>query len=333
MNELIERISDSYGIEGLSIHSKDNLGILSENHVLISNDGTKYFLKKYRFENVKKVELIHQVKQFFYSKGIPVILPIKTKVGSTFYTFEGGTYALFPFVEGVVIGKGELKTPNSKSMGGILAKVHLAGKGHSIPGVEVENIGRDKNEFLVKVENILDIISDKTCKDSYDEQAEYILNKRIDTVSRLSGSEYTAQLVNDHLLHGDYHNYNVFFDKEGEVTEVFDWEKSKIGPRGWELARSIDLCCFDTGYETQHFDVAKAFLKAYALIYPISKDEFATGFGYYNYTQIFSNWIESEHYLNNNHKPDAFMERNIKRFDYFSDCLDEVISELSSVLT
>lgn len=73
-------------------------GYLSRNYVLHS-DEQRYFLKQYRPE-LKKDDLtaIHAAKSYFAKAKIPIILPLQTHLGTTFFRLNKCFVSLFPLV-------------------------------------------------------------------------------------------------------------------------------------------------------------------------------------------------------------------------------------------
>ena len=56
------------------------------------------------------------------------------------------------------------------------------------------------------------------------------------------------ELKNDHLIQGDYHTGNLFFDNYNHVSSVFDFEKARYAPRVFELVRSLIHIFFHNDY-------------------------------------------------------------------------------------
>lgn len=55
------------------------------------------------------------------------------------------------------------------------------------------------------------------------------------------------------FIHGDIHNYNLGYNKKGELTGVFDFERARIAPRSYEMAQFLwqDLCLDDPQQKSQ----------------------------------------------------------------------------------
>ncbi|MEI7777555.1 MAG: phosphotransferase [bacterium] len=289
-------------------------GFLSTNYIIENYEKLphkKYFLKKYRFNKKDKIEEIHSIKKYFSEKDIPVILPIPNKEGKTYFEWraeEGKSfYALFPFVEGIHFSRDNFSNMVIASLAETLGKIHLAGKDYKGPASQAFKL-KSPEDLQTEIQKYLDIIKSKTNKDPFDLLAEKTLSLKLELLSGLGYSFEDTGLTSDHLIHGDYHNKNVFFDSKGKVTAVFDFEKSGMGPRVFELWRSID-----------YSDRTKAeqYIRSYGKIYPITEDELARGLRLYYLKLISSLWIEKAHYVDGNFRTDSFLETQYSSLKYF----------------
>lgn len=325
MNNLIKQINELYG---LGVHSSERVtkGFLSENHILFHGD-KKYFLKRYRFDNKEKIEEIHSVKKYFAEGGIPIILPIIHKEGNTFFFFNRGYFALFPFVEGKHLERGLLSDTATVSFGETLGRMHLLGKKSTLP--VKKKLGLNSQEKALEIiKEIESRIKGKKELDNFDELA----IKNIEMKKRLMLSnpftEKDLELSNDHLTHGDYLNTNVFFDDNDKVSSVFDLEKVRYAPRAHELFRSLNYCFLDGEITKKKLRKAGLYLDSYLKIYPMSKAEISMGLKLFYLTLIRGLWVENEHYLKNNNRVDEFLLKDFERIKYLSENFNELENEL-----
>ena len=303
MQTLLTQIENLYDISNLIDAQKVEKGALSENHI-ISNSTTKYFLKKYRFTDESRIKEVHEAKNFFAQGGIPVILPIPTKEGQTYFSFEGSFYALFPFVEGKQFERGELTPKAITSMAQMLARIHLIGKTSTLSNTDSFKM-MSREAFLTKYDLIQVEIDKITIPTEFDFLAKKCmdLKKKIVTENILTTDDLV--LPNDYLIHGDYLDHNLFFNEDDEVIYVFDFEKVMYAPRAYELWRSL-----------MYSEVDKdTYIKAYRKIYPISDDELKKGFALYCLKQSRILWTESEHYLKGNLRVDQFLVSEYERLE------------------
>jgi len=325
MNTLIQEINKLYGLNVFSFE-KVTKGCLSENHIL--NDGVKrYFLKKYRFDNKEKIEEIHSVKKYFSDGGIPVILPIKNMEGKTYFIFEEGYYAIFPFVSRRQLDRGLLKDKAVISLGEMLARIHLLGKNANI-SIKGDFKDWNKKKALDKIE-LIEVEIKKVIKlTELDNLFIENLNLKKNLINKNLLTQIDTYLPADHLIHGDYLDHNVFFDDQDQVSDVFDFEKTNYSPRTYELFRSMMYAFIGSEVTKQDVAKMKLYLNSYLNVYPTSKEELSRGLRLYYAKNIHSIWIESEHYLENNNRVDGFIQSDISRIKYLSSNFSNFEKEL-----
>lgn len=323
MQELLLKIKKCYGLE-LTFLEKVTKGYLSENYIL-TDGASKYFLKKYRFEDQKRIEEIHSVKKYFAHGGIPVILPSNLASQETFFVYGGAYYTLFPFVNGKQYERGSLTVAPVSSLGAMLGHIHLVGKDAPILTEKQFNFKiDDKEKILEKVESILEIITTKKTLDDFDKVAIKNIELKKQLIISNSFVKNDMDLPSDHLIHGDYLDHNVFFDKEDKVSHVFDFEKTTHAPRVFELLRSMVYSLLSESVTSRDLKLAKIYLQAYKDVYPISKKELETGLQLFWLRLFHSFWVESEHYLKGNNRVDLFLYSDYARIKYFSEHFDDV---------
>lgn len=306
-------------------------GYLSRNFIL-DNRGEKFFLKQYRFDSVEKIAEIHRAKFFFARGGIPVILPLKTLNGEYFFEEAGKFYALFPFVDGRIIPRAERSPHAIESAARMLAKIHLLSKDGFSVIVQDEAKEWDKEKSLEESSRIQEKIDALNTKSDFDYLALHVLEYKRKIVEANTTQYRELGLINDHLIHGDYHGNNIFYDEHDEVRYVFDLEKTKRSPRILEVVRCIDYMCFSGHYDEKRFHDACIFLAAYSGQYSIERDELARGLHAYFLKNSHSLWIEREHYINNNTRVDCFLEQELRFLTYCSKHLDLLTRRLVKAL-
>lgn len=330
--ELIAYISEIYNIPTLSEKSGEvTAGTLSVSTVLW-NGKDRFFLKQYRDQFTEdRVKDVHHVKQYFSDGGIPVILPLQTRLGSTYFTFGGHMYALFPFINETHLDRSDMPQKAMENMAIMLGKIHLLGKNSSI------KINRtfkpwNKQKMLDIAEKIDAIIKGKKSHDDFDTLAKEDIDIKVELVKKNTKVFEDFNIGELHLTHGDYHDHNLFFNDKEDITHVFDFEKTDMSPRCYELIRSMHFTCLDGNITDEKIENAKLYLKAYNTAYPISKDEFSQGMQVYFLKMIHSLWILEEYYLGNNYRPSIFLAKNIDTLKYMQVHLDELTKKLASVL-
>ena len=321
MQPLLNQVSELYELNPLDYIEKVTKGYLSENHI-ISDKNKKYFLKKYRFNNEERIKQIHSVKQFFNEKGIPVIMPLSTSNGSTFFSYNKGFYTLFPFINKKQLTRGEPTKPAIISMAKTLAKMHLYGKDSVI---KIDNTFNpwNKEESLHNISLVMGKIKSIKHKTNFDKLALKIilLKKKIIVENEIKYEQFNFS--NDYLVHGDYVDQYIFLNDNDEIAYIFDFEKAQYSPRFPELFRSMMNSFLSGEINEENIKRAKLYLNTYCSIYPMPPKEIEINFKVYYLKTVHGLWVEVEHYLNNNNRADEFLKPNFEKILYFSKNLDK----------
>jgi len=328
MKKLIEKIHQSYPeLEIEKFFGKVAGGYLSDNYA-VGNNQKKYFLRQYRSQyDEARVQSMHRVKKFFDENGIPIIPPIETSQGKTFFEFESRFYALFPFIEEKTIEASDLSERSIKSIGKMLAKIHLLSK-NGFPNLTEERASEFDKEKCLKIgEEIKAIVDDIKNPTNFDKMAQKQVNYKIDLIKKNQIKFSDLGLKFDHIIHGDFHSLNLFYDENGEVKYVYDLEKAVVSPRSFEIARAVDYICLGE-FGSENIKKAKIFIAAYRSVYPISSSEIRTGMLFWYLKNIHSFWIEEAHYLNNNFRTDVFYPIQDKKLKYYEKHFDQMIAEI-----
>lgn len=325
MDELLKQINELYG---LKVHSFEKVtkGSLSENHVLVEGD-KKYFLKRYRFDKKEKIEEVHLAKKYFSDGGIPVILPIVNNENKTFFCFENGYFALFPFISDKEIERGTLPDEAIISLGEMLGRIHLLGKIAKLP-ISDKFKTWEKEKMLTHIKLIEAEINKKEILSDFDKLAMKNIKMKRELLCGVLEEYSNLNMPSDHLIHGDYLDTNVFFNDDNEVSYVFDFEKLKYAPRLYELFRSA-MYDFLYGEVTEEkIREAKLYIESYMNVYPTRVSELKEGLKFYYVKTAHGLWVEYEHYLKNNNRVDQFLITDFQRVKYLSENLEELERKL-----
>ena len=328
---VLEKIRSLYPIaQEASFLESVTEGFLSRN-VILQTPKLKLFLKEYGSPERNTVEEIHKAKIFFATRGIPAILPYVNEEQTTIFTHQDRQYALFPFVEGRIIRRSERTPKAHSSAGSMLARIHLAGReDHSDIDVP-EQKSWDQEEFLEKAATIEECISRLPELSEYDLLALRSIEFKQGLARVNPITPDMLGIKNDHLIHGDYHGRNIFYNADDEVSHVFDFEKTCRAPRAFEIARALDFMCFAPHYHEEGFAFAQYFLRAYNEVYPLPKDELVQGIMKFYLRSVHSLWPMTEHYLLQNTRTDSLLESQTLRVEYYSKHLESHLERITSV--
>ncbi len=319
INQIISKINQLSDTNIISSQRVEK-GFLTENFIL-SDGKNRYFLKKYRSNNPERINEIHVVKKYFADGDIPVVLPVSQQDEKTFFEYDKAYYALFPFVESKHIERNEISDKAINSLGKMLGRIHLLGKESRLIVNDYFKV-KDKEDVLKRIDEILFRISQTNTQNSFDRVAVDNLQLKRQLILKNSFTIDNLALKIDHLIHGDYHEQNIFFDNKDNVKWVFDFEKTNYSPRTFELFRSMVLLFLSDDVSEVDLNNARKYLKAYASIYPISDDEIRRGLQLYFVKIIHGIWVETEHYINGNTRVDQFLFNDFNKIKYLSENLD-----------
>jgi Ser/Thr protein kinase RdoA (MazF antagonist) len=305
-------------------------GYLSSNWIIHTPENI-FFLKKYRSKfSPKEILAIHEVMRLFEAEGIPTINPLPTRNEQTVLGYNNGLYSLFPYVSGNSIRRDELEAVHLAALGTMLALIH--DKGTLLPhprDLAIFN-GWDRTLFLEHINEIKKIQSAKPDLDEFDravhEAIEYKLSHIFGDL-RLPEDFFFSEYV---VMHGDFHEQNVFFDDQALITHVFDWEKTAYGPRAFEFVRSLYLICIaaDNINAEQAFARAKIFFDAYQKRLPITEEEFRTAVEFYYVDQFYSIWIERLHYQESISVADKLLKESVSRIQFLEQYREEFVRRM-----
>jgi homoserine kinase type II len=298
INVLIGKFSELKS--GITASEKMDKGYLSENFVITSG-GNKYFLKCYRFRERDRIDDAHKAKFFFASKGIPVILPIENIEGDTVTQIEDKYVSLFPFVIGMQFITKDSMIPADvpRHLGAMLGSIHKASES-GYPEINQKFEPWNKENFYRSADAILDIINNKKELTDFDRKAKEAIEFKKGRVKEEWLLFEKMKDLRTGLIHGDYHDGNVFFDEAGNITHVFDLEKACIAPYVFEIVRAVQYSrCTEYNREGSEKHVAE-FLRGYREERSVSSDELNQGIELFYQREIHGLWVEKEHYLKNN---------------------------------
>ncbi|OGL95063.1 hypothetical protein A2348_04835 [Candidatus Uhrbacteria bacterium RIFOXYB12_FULL_58_10] len=270
-------------------------GYMCHNYRMTTDQGI-YFLKQYRNKISTIVHEIKYAEEFFSSQGFPVIMPIEDRSGRRAFWVDDHWLSIFPFVDGYVPALREIDMTLVEHVGDMLAHFHKAGL--KFPDRHFQPLRLwSRRKFFMEYAELEYELARIASPSELDRQIAVSLQKKAELVRHNSVDLQDIQLPYDCLLHGDFIYPNMFVTPSHEITHVYDFEKAVIGPRAYELARSLIINCFDDGDTEQNYELGRAFLRAYRARLPISFDEFDKGVHLFMINLRHSNWIESRYLI------------------------------------
>lgn len=339
MNSItLKKVNKLFDLPSLSYVGKAKGGFLSDNYVLTSKT-SKYFLKKYRNSVGNRLPIISETEEFFANQDIPIILPIKTRTGKSYFEIDNEYYSLYPFVKakGFDHKKDNLTPAMAKSIASNLALIHkLSGKSRTSLSKERINEWDPKKVFSTAAiedfrnyaDKVRSTINKKRTKTTFDKVVLDILSLKESIANTFPKRITIKGLGKNHVVHGDYHAQNLFFDANDQVIHIFDLEKTETRPRSTELVRSMFIICFNSYFTNKQYNLAKTYLKAYNDIYPINKSEVESAIRFMFYKHTLNLWIEKGHYLNDYKRADILLPGEFRFLKYLSKNMEVLIKRL-----
>lgn len=313
-------------------------GYLSQNWVITAGNN-RYFLKQYRFDDVERVAAAHAALFHFHRAGLPAILPLATREDQRICTTADRHYTLFPFVAGRQLCRGALPIVAIQSMGTMLGRLHRAGHNVRLPQLRQWRLKADRSLFVADASAILERIIQQPTLTPFDLLAEQTVRLQLALVEQTPMDLAVSALQPDHLIHGDYHDSNLFFNKADDVAYLFDWEKAEIAPREVELVRALLFTCFSNPnnfrgtFLPPNFEQAALFLSAYHSQYSIEPERFIEALRIRYWGSLCSLWVVTEHYLYQNTRVDPFLESTLAEISYFAEHLPQMIDWFRSLVS
>jgi|GEM_PF-1075757 len=315
--KLCDMLKELYGLSSVADFRATGGGFTTEN--FLCSDGTNtYFLKRYHTPDMSRLHDIMAAYACFSRGGIPIITPIRNAQGDDCFFLDESWWSVFPFVAGIKKRGEELTERDVQKLGGLLAAIHRVGM--DCPPADIQPIALwNKNVFLSEKHALEYAYTHLASKQDVDEMA--FENVQIQDRFLRDHHDYLSDisLINHSLIHGDFTHNNVFFKPDGEILATFDLDKTCLAPRGYEVARSVFITCFDHAWDASSFRLAHAFLRAYLAAYPMNFAEFHDGLHAYVSHFMHMTWLEKKILVDRSKQHAALMRSSTVRVKHLSE--------------
>lgn len=318
----LERLCREFSL-GIAIRIDENHeGVLNRNYVLTTDKG-KYFIKSVRDQRKSDIPYIAAVEELMHIRGVPAVCMRTSSDDKKYVEYDSHVYTVYDFLESDRTHK--YLTSDFHTMGKMLGNVHRAGSAN-IPNFLKEKVFKEKSRegILNNLTSYKQQIESKERLQEIDRQFLEYIDLKMDILSKLDTG---TKLPNDTLVHGDYHTRNLLINNRREVIGICDWEKAEMAPRAYELARSVQLACFNGESEEEPhiyeedfaIKAARNFISGYSFVYPISTDEMLLGFEARFRRTVSTFWIEDAYYFRNDSRSNKFIAHEMRQIRDFSD--------------
>ena len=243
-DELLRR----YGLGASLDVQPAGAGLLNQNLIATTAGGT-YFLKGYRYVEPAPLAREHGVIAFAAGAGLPAVVPLSAPGGQTFLRVGGRLWAVFPRVEDRQVGPAGLSPAHAGAMGRALGRVHLALA--RFPPTEATRypprLVWDSARAGAEMREYEEAIGRFPALTPFDQHALSSFAYRRTLLAAGVPPRAAFAGLPEQMLHGDFHEGNLFFGPDGEVSGVIDWELASVGPRALEIVRALDVSLRATG--------------------------------------------------------------------------------------
>src|SRR5216117_3352490 len=215
-------------------------------------------------------ELLRANKIFHHlpRHGFPAPAPLRTKAGSTIATINGEHYAVYPFVHGRAMVRGNARQ---------VAEAGAAlGSYHRIMAEYPRRMSRSEEPFPSRFQDRLDLFTENV--ESLDGQPaalgieaslDYFKDSLLDIELSLLRLPY--ENLPKLTIHGDYRRQNILFQGD-RLAAVIDFHRSRLEARPLDLAIALGDILPRTS-NGHALSLVRNFIKSYQRIQPLSADE------------------------------------------------------------
>ncbi len=308
----LQAVCTAFDIGTLEKYERLAEGVLNLNYKLYTNHGT-YFTKGIRSKKQDSIHLVAKIERLMKDASVPAVAMMSTRTGDLFADIDGQRFTLYPFVESD--RSHSYSEEDYHRMGKELARIHKV-TAESVPSdLDLKSI---KNNDIQETSEILKSFKERILIKDIQDETDALFLKYINLkLGILDALKDSLEIFDhkSHILHGDYHSGNLLIDKDSrEIVGICDWEKTELGSRAYEVARSAILFFEDLETEIGQF---RAFIQGYQSQYPISRQELIDGFTFRAKAMVKSKWMEDLYYNNGDTRSNHFVEKDIERLQFF----------------
>ncbi|MGH2609457.1 MAG: phosphotransferase enzyme family protein, partial [Tepidiformaceae bacterium] len=289
---------------GLTLQQPPRLGaesVLNENYEVDTDAGPR-FLRFVREDRTEQRVLLEQaLTSHAAAAGIPVVRPTVID-GAPFIRLGGELVQLYPWVEG---RHGGLTDADAQAMGEMHARLHSALVAFDHPDLRrrVSGVAWDTERSIAVLSRIDDLIRyyPSPPPESLRVQERLRLQLALLESPEARPAADFADLPQQ-ACHGDYHNRNVLFERDGGIVAVLDWEVANLMSPAYEVVRAL---CF-SGYLEQPF--LDAYLAGYVSRGHLSGADCERGIEMWWQSRIHSHWALERRFIHGDRRVERFFD-------------------------
>lgn len=244
----------------------DRRGTMNRTWRVSTADGC-FALRRYRHRDRDRVRREHALLDFVADAGVPAPRPIPLAGGGSVLEADGRLHALFPWMPGRPVGRGNLTLQHLAAAGECLARVQAALATAPAALVRPRPRPRPVEEALAALDRYERTILALSAPEETDRWLLERLRGRRDWIRERRDSELDRfAALPASPSHGDFHEANLLFEGD-RISAVLDWEKAMLAPPAWDAERFLALV---TDYEPA---ASRAFLAPWLAARPTTTEE------------------------------------------------------------
>lgn len=304
MTDVPVRLLTDWGIHEPVRVRRPESGTMNETWLLEWPSGHAVLRRHRRFVRAD-IELEHRVLGHAHSRGIPCPRIIPTRQGNPLVEDDGRFYSLYTWAPGCQVRRGQLDAGKARSMGSMLGRIHLALA--DLPGgPEAHDPISPVRHTLRRIEQLLKLARDRPDQDRVRGVIDQLTarSRWLSTQGDLLPPHTSA---GTQVIHGDYHDTNVFFE-HGRVSCVIDWDKARREIPARELVRAMD---YALGMEPVLCD---RFVTGYRAIVPLPPEQLDEAAAWWSYHETQSLWAMEQLLLEDNDRVAGLLDKPFTPF-------------------
>ncbi len=283
-------VLSAWSVDSVIDISLDPIGTINQTWIVTADSG-RYAVRLRRGRDGDRLKRECGLIAYAVSKGIAALEPISTVSGECFEGNDSGLWTLTSFAPGFQNDRESMSSAQDRGMGRCLARLLRGLSDCPRRLAKPQSFAVDVSRTLLEFNRCEDLIR---AQDNQTRDETYALD-------RLNGrrrwiethpEETTSGLTDlpQQVIHGDYQEKNVFFDDNGDVVALIDWEKACLAPSEWEIIRTLDL--------VMQFDVerGKTFVEGYQEEAPLDLDTLDRAAWAYGVMRTHDLWLFREIY-------------------------------------
>ncbi len=274
--DILETLASSFGLGSAAQSGKSARGAHYVVYRLHTQIGDFALLKPRPLSIIESsgtslLEELLRANRIFHhlaSHGFPAPAPLLTKAGSTIATINGEHYALYPYVIGRAMVRGDSR--QLAVAGATLGDYHriMAGYPRRMSRSEEPFPNRFQDQLDLFMENV-ESLNGQPAALGIEASLDYFKDSLLDIEVSL------LRLPYDNLpkltIHGDYRRQNILFQGD-RLAAVIDFHRSRLEARPLDLAIALGDILPRTS-NGHALSLVRNFIKSYQRIQPLSADE------------------------------------------------------------